>query len=126
MKKPLLILSGFICVLLGTVGIILPILPTTPFFLLAAYFFSKSSSRFYNWLLELPKVGALIESWNRYGTISLKAKITSLSCLILIMGYLLFFKPYETYLKVIIVTILCSVMIFLSSRPSIPNQRKSR
>lgn len=54
---------GFVALLLGIIGIFLPILPTTPFILLAAAFFARGSERFHNWLLQHPITGPLIVDW---------------------------------------------------------------
>jgi uncharacterized membrane protein YbaN (DUF454 family) len=54
---------GFFFTGLGFLGSLLPVLPSTPFFLLAAYFFSRSNPRLEAWLLSLPKVGPLIRDY---------------------------------------------------------------
>lgn len=52
LKKYLLIIMGTISLILGTVGIFIPILPTTPFLLLASYCYIRSSKKLYNWLIN--------------------------------------------------------------------------
>lgn len=62
-KHALLISVGFLSLLLGIVGIVLPLLPTTPFILLTATCFARSSPRFHRWLLQHPSFGPLIKSF---------------------------------------------------------------
>ena len=68
---------GILSLGLGALGILLPLLPTTPLVLLAAFSFARSSDRLHQWLLEHDVFGALIENWRRYGAISRRAKIVS-------------------------------------------------
>ena len=58
-----LIILGWAALLLGLLGVILPILPTTPFLILSAACFSRSSSFFHQWLLNLPYVGEILNDW---------------------------------------------------------------
>ncbi|MFL0809330.1 MAG: YbaN family protein [Agarilytica sp.] len=62
-KKILLICIGWLALVLGVIGIALPVLPTTPFVLLASWCFAQSSERFHSWLLNHPKLGPLISMW---------------------------------------------------------------
>ncbi|AEN73161.1 protein of unknown function DUF454 [Rhodothermus marinus SG0.5JP17-172] len=55
--------GGLLCTGLGFLGIVLPVLPATPFFLLAAYFFARSSPRLEQWLLDLPRIGPSIRAY---------------------------------------------------------------
>lgn len=65
------------CVVLGAVGVILPVLPTTPFLLLALWAFARSSTRFHGWLLNHRIFGRFITDWERDRIIPLRAKVLS-------------------------------------------------
>ena len=67
--------GGFLAVGLGAVGIVLPLLPTTPFLLLAAFCFARSSERLHDWLINHPTFGPPILDWRDRGAIGRKAKI---------------------------------------------------
>ncbi len=78
MKKPVLLAAGFLCTGIGIAGIFLPVVPTTGPLLLAAWFFARSSKRFYTWLVEHRLFGRYIRSFIKYKAITLKGKIFSL------------------------------------------------
>ncbi len=83
----LLIISGYFSVALGVLGIFLPLLPTTPFLLLAAYFFGKSSDRIHSWLLGNKWFGSYIKNYQAGRGIPLHSKITAiLSMWLLLMA----------------------------------------
>jgi len=77
----LLIIAGTFFVVLGIIGIALPILPTTPFLMIAAACYAKGSKRFYNWLINNRLLGRYIKNYLENKGISLKAKIISISLL---------------------------------------------
>ncbi len=79
--KNIVALLGLISLGLGIIGIFVPVLPTTPFLLLASWLFLKSSNRLYNWLMSHPKLGPYIKDFMLYKAIPLKAKIISISTL---------------------------------------------
>ncbi|MDG6220004.1 MAG: YbaN family protein [Candidatus Thermoplasmatota archaeon] len=80
-KRGLLIAAGTISVGLGMIGIVLPVLPTTPFLLLAAACYAKSSDRFHNWLMNNKVFGEYIRNYMEGKGIPLKVKIMSISFL---------------------------------------------
>lgn len=79
--KRLLALSGVIALGLGIIGIFVPVLPTTPFLLLASALFMKSSPRLYHWLMSHPRLGPYINDFMVNKAIPLKAKVISVSML---------------------------------------------
>lgn len=66
MKKVLFMAAGCLALGLGILGIFLPLLPTTPFVLLSAGCFARSSERLHNWLINHPKFGQVILNWQTH------------------------------------------------------------
>ncbi len=78
--------AGFVCVGLAVAGAFLPVLPTTPFVLLAAACFARSSPRFHRWLLEHRLFGPLIRDWQAHGTIPPRTKRFAIALLVVSLG----------------------------------------
>ncbi|NLZ73766.1 MAG: DUF454 domain-containing protein [Bacteroidales bacterium] len=81
MKKYLYIIAGFLTLSAGVIGIFIPVLPTTPFFLLAAACFLKSSKKLYVWIISHKVFGKYIENYIKYKAVSRKSKIISITVL---------------------------------------------
>ena len=118
--KYLFLTAGFISMIFGFIGMFLPILPTTPFMILAAFCFSKSSERLHKWLLSRPHIGKLIIDWEKHGVIRMKAKIYSTIVIIPLFSYTLIFVNVNNWIKALLVLIALSVLSFIWSRPSKP------
>lgn len=73
--RPLWLALGLLSVAIGVIGIFLPILPTTPLMILAAFFFARSSKRLENKLLEHPIFGPIILDWRKNGAIAPRIKV---------------------------------------------------
>jgi len=63
-----------LCIVVGALGVVLPLLPTTPFLLVAVFAFARSSARLHAWILAHPKFGPLIDNWHQHGSIDRKSK----------------------------------------------------
>lgn len=74
MKRVLFVIAGSLAVGLGVIGIFLPVFPQTPFFILAAFCYVRSSEKLYNWLLNRKFFGENVENYMKYRAISKKAK----------------------------------------------------
>jgi len=94
-KKYLLIIAGSISLGLGMLGIILPVLPTTPFLLLSAFCYLNSSKRLYDWLIGHKRLGHHILGYMEHKTVDRKVKIVALTFLwlSLILSMILVNKP---------------------------------
>ena len=85
--KHLLVILGALSLGLGVAGIFLPLLPTTPLLLLAAWCFVRSSPRLYDWLLNHPRLGEYIRNFREYRAIPLRVKVVSVAMVWLTIGF---------------------------------------
>lgn len=87
-KRILYLCLGFLMLALGIIGAILPVMPTTIFIILAAWFFARSSPKFEARLLTDPRFGPMIIKWRERGAIPPRAKLYA--CIGMILGYGMF------------------------------------
>ena len=114
----LLIFSGFVCVGLGAIGVVLPLLPTTPFLLVAAACFARSSPRFYRWLLARPGAGPAIRQWRTTHTVSGRAKASAIVMIGLVGGSSIVFFVGSLLARLIMGLGLLIVIVWLLSIPT--------
>ena len=114
-KRGLLIIVGTIFVGLGIVGIFLPLLPTTPFLLLAAWCYSKSSDRFYRWLLNNKWFGSYIKNYRAGKGVPLRVKILSVSLLWVTILFSVFYFIENVYIKGALILIALGVTYHIFS-----------
>ena len=114
----MLMTIGCIAVFLGVIGIVLPLLPTTPFLLLAASCFAKSSPRFHSWLLNHPLLGPYLRLYLSGAGLPLRAKKAIISVLWLsILTSAIFLITYLPA-KVIVLFIALCVTIYILRLPT--------
>ena len=110
-----LIIVGSFFAGLGILGIFLPLLPTTPFLLLAAACYIRSSERLYNWLMNNKWIGRYIKNYLEGKGIPLKSKVLSISALWITIGYSVFFVVNIFPVRIILILIAIGVTIHLLS-----------
>ena len=109
---------GWIFFGLGLVGAFLPVLPTTPFMILALFMFAKSSERFHYWLYHHRVFGSHLQLWHKYRIIPVKAKIMSVSMMSLSLLYIIFFTPLPMWLMIVTGLSMGSGAWFVLTKPS--------
>ena len=86
-KKIIFIVLGCICLALGTVGVVLPILPTVPFYLATAFCFANSSERLHTWFVDTGLYKKHLQSYVEKRGMLLKTKISIITTVTLLMGF---------------------------------------
>jgi len=120
MQNILLKITGFLFVGLAILGVVLPLLPTTPFLLVAAGCFAKSSPYCYKKLLDSHLFGQLIKDWQEYRSISQKSKVLSLMSMVLAGGWSCYMLD-NVWLKLLVITLMIGPAIFIYRLPIIRN-----
>lgn len=110
---------GCVALALGALGIALPLLPTTPFILLAAFCFARSSNRLHAWLVNHDVFGALIDNWQRHGAISRRAKALSVVSMAAVLAISLAMAA-PTVVIVVQLAVLGATALFVLTRPLPP------
>ncbi len=116
--RGLLIAAGAVCVVLGVIGIFLPLLPTTPLMLLAAACFARSSRRFHDWLLANRTFGPLIREWEKHRSIPRRTKLTAIGLMSLTLGVSIVFFVRPTWLQALLAVFGVLLAIWLYRIPS--------
>ncbi len=111
--KTLFLFIGIVSLVLGFIGIFLPLLPTTPFILLAAYCFAKSSERFHRYIMQHKLFGRMVTDFYEKKVISTKNKIIALTLMWITLSLsVIFFMPY-IWVKLVVLGIGVSVTVYL-------------
>jgi len=116
--RVLWLIGGLGSVGLAAIGAVLPLLPTVPFLLLAAFCFARSSERLHAWLLDHPRFGPPITDWTERGAIGRGAKWAATGSILAAFGLSLLLGANATVLTIQVV-VLSAVSIFIWTRPSV-------
>ena len=110
-----LIVAGTVFLGIGIIGIFLPLLPTTPFILLAASCYARSSKRLYDWLLNNRWFGNYVKNYREGKGIPRRVKILSVSFLWIVIGYSVLFVVNAFSIRIILFLIALGVTIHILS-----------
>lgn len=117
--RGLLMAAGGLAMLLGIIGIFLPIMPTVPFILLAAACFGRASPRFHHWLHQHPYFGPMVQNWEERRAISRKGKYMAWSMMTFSCSMVLY-RMWDTswwWAGIVVSAICLSVGIWMSRLP---------
>jgi uncharacterized membrane protein YbaN (DUF454 family) len=109
---------GTVCLGLGILGAILPLLPTTPFILLSAACYARASNRFYNCLLNNRLFGPMIREWRRHRSIPFRIKITSIVLMAVTLGVSIVLFVPNPYLQSALAAVGVGLAVYLYRIPS--------
>jgi uncharacterized membrane protein YbaN (DUF454 family) len=120
-KQKIFLILGFIFVAFGIIGAILPLMPSTVFFILAAYFFSKSSEKFHKKLLDNKYIGRHLKNFYEKKGMPLRAKIISILSLFLTITISIILVERTPFLVVILLSVAFAVSFYIISLNTIEN-----
>jgi uncharacterized membrane protein YbaN (DUF454 family) len=106
---------GFVSLALGIIGVFLPILPTTPFIILAAWCFVRSSERAHAWLYRQPLFGTALKNWDQKKAIARPAKLLAIS-MILVSIAVMWWRIANPYVTVSLSIVMVAVIVFIATR----------
>ena len=110
-----LVCAGVLCVGLAVLGIFLPLLPTTPFLLLAAICFARGSERLHGWLLNHRWFGEYISNWRSGNGLTIRQKVIAISVLWLSIVNAAWWVGDRIWIRLILAAVACGVTIYLLS-----------
>lgn len=119
--RPLYFTFGCLLFCLGFVGAFVPVLPTTPFMLLALWCFSRSSDRFHDWLYHHKVFGPPMQQWHEHRVIPASAKVIALLFMSASMVYLFAFSSAPMWVKLLMTATVAVGAWFILTRPSVPS-----
>ena len=113
--KYLFAFLGTVSLVLGIMGIFLPVLPTTPFLLLSAAMYMRSSQRLYEWLMSHKHLGAYIRNFREHKALPLRVKTVSVTMVWITLLYCAIFVAEEWWMRAMFITIAIGVTIHILS-----------
>ncbi|MEK6774651.1 MAG: YbaN family protein [Bdellovibrionota bacterium] len=117
-KKYIFIFLGIFFLILGLIGAVLPLLPTTPFLILTAICFNQGSDKFHRWLMEHPLLSPPIKDWQERRAIRVKYKIMASTMMSISLYFIVFNERIPMAGKISVIGFLLIVNIYIWTRNS--------
>ncbi|HMP04360.1 MAG TPA: YbaN family protein [Gemmatales bacterium] len=115
LPRAVFILGGLLFVGLGVIGAFLPILPTTPFLLLALFCFARSSPRLHHWLLHSPFFGPYLQDWQKHRGVRRRVKVMAISMVVGVVSLTLWLTDLSWFARGGLITLaLIGITVILS------------
>lgn len=125
MRRIILLIFGWLAVGLATLGVVLPLLPTTPFLLLAAWCFARSSPRFHHWLLHRSVFGRYLRHWQQHRALPPKTKGRAIAITVLTFAVSLWLVKI-LWVRLLLICLLCVLIIFMWRLPVVDEQQQKQ
>ena len=122
LKRLLMVAAGTCSVVLGVIGIFMPVLPTTPFLLLAAALYARSSPRFYRWLMNQKHLGPYLRNYREGRGIPLRTKAVTLGMLWLTIGSTAAFAVEGWIVRLLLAAVAIGVTAHIARVPTLRRQ----
>lgn len=124
MQRIILLIIGWLAMALATLGVILPLLPTTPFLLLAAWCFARSSPRFHAWLLYRSPFGRYLRHWQQHRALPPKAKGRMMIFTLVTFAISLWLVKI-LWVRLLLLALLCGLMVFMLRLPVVDESQQN-
>ncbi len=118
----MLICFGWLMVIVGFIGIVVPVLPTTVFLIIALWAFSRSSRKFQLWIWNHPTFGPPVRGWHRHGVIPIRAKVMAVLVMSLSFTYVAIWIAEDWRLPAVLAAIMLPAGLYIVTRRSHPPQ----
>jgi len=115
MKKMLLMILGTLCLILGTIGVFLPVLPTTPFLLVSLWAYMRSSEKLYNFILTNKYLKPYVEDYVSGNGIPRHAKIKAIALIWLTIGISVLFVVDKLFVRVMLLVTASLVSLYIGT-----------
>ncbi|PLV59690.1 DUF454 family protein [Erwinia sp. B116] len=125
MQRYILLIIGWLAIALATLGVILPLLPTTPFLLLAAWCFARSSPRFHHWLLHRSPFGRYLRHWQQHRAMPPGSKGRAIAVILVSFAFSLWMVKI-LWVRLLLLAMLCVLLVFMIRLPVVDESQEKR